>query len=62
MSEWLYDHPISVPDMFEGAITKAIHDWLVSNEDQLLEKIASEIARTSVVVNAMNPPLKPPDS
>jgi hypothetical protein len=45
---WLSQHDISVPQMFEEAIERAVTNWLGDNEDQIIEAIATKIASKAV--------------
>ena len=50
MSYWLNDHPVSMADILTEAIEKAVSKWLDANEDELLTKVAAEIARQSYLI------------
>jgi hypothetical protein len=36
---WLSQHPISVPEIIEAAVRKAVADWLDQHTDELLDRI-----------------------
>jgi hypothetical protein len=40
---WLADHCVSVPEMFESAIERAVTRWMDANEDQILEAITKKM-------------------
>ena len=42
---WLTQHPVSLDNMVTGAVEAAIRKWLESNTDELLGRIAAEVAR-----------------
>ena len=42
---WLSQHPVSLADIITGAAKAAASEWLASNTDQLLDRIAGEVAK-----------------
>ena len=42
---WLSQHPVSLGDIITDAVKAATGEWLASNTDQLLHRIASEVAK-----------------
>lgn len=44
MAMWLHEHPVSMGDIMEAAIKEAVTKWLDANEDELLTKLAAEMA------------------
>ena len=51
-SFYLYDHPISVPQTIEDAVTKAFAEWLDDHSDELIEAIATKVAARSTPPHA----------
>jgi hypothetical protein len=41
---WLHQHPVSLGDIIDGAVKAAVAKWLASNKDELLGRIADEVA------------------
>jgi hypothetical protein len=46
---WLYDHPVSVPEIIEDAVAKAVTDWIDQHSQELIEAIASAVAARSII-------------
>lgn len=44
---WLNQHPISVPELIERAVEKAVDVWMDANADKLITAIAEAIAKRS---------------
>lgn len=42
-------HDYSVPDRIETAVKKAFGEWLDANTDELIERIASAVAKNSTI-------------
>ena len=42
---WLSQHPVSVGDIITDAVKAAAAEWLASNKDELLNRIAIEVAK-----------------
>ncbi len=42
---WLSQHPVSVSDIITDAAENATAKWLASNTDELLNRIAAEVAK-----------------
>lgn len=52
---WLHQHPVSLGDIISDAVKTAVAEWLTSNTDELLNRIAAEAAKRV-------PPPAPPAS
>jgi uncharacterized protein YllA (UPF0747 family) len=42
---WMSDRPISTHDALSDGVAKAFKNWLESNGDQIIESIASKVAK-----------------
>ena len=42
---WLSQHPVTVGDLIEAAVRGATDAWLKANTDELLDRIATEVAK-----------------
>lgn len=40
---WLSQHPISVPEMFQEAIERAVGNWMDAHEDEVLEALGDVV-------------------
>ncbi len=49
-SEWLYAHPVSVPDIVRGAISDAFGTWLDKNSDEIIERISEKLSKNPIVI------------
>ena len=53
---WLHQHPVSLGDIIGDAVKAAAAEWLASNTDELLNRIADAAA------NRIPSPARPGDS
>jgi len=42
---WLSQHPVSLGDIITDAVKTATGDWLAAHKDELLDRIAGEVAK-----------------
>ena len=49
-SGWIYDHPVSVPQIIQDGINDAFRGWLDKNTDEIIERIADKLAENPIVI------------